>query len=75
MADENETEGGPPSPMLGLLYVVGGMAFVLIGLMLGFGDILAWSLSLALLIVGATGMGAGGMILWRTVRERQKMPK
>ncbi len=75
MAHESEPETRPASATLGLLYLSGGVSFVLIGLMLGFGDMFAWSLSLALLVVGVTGIGAGSVIVWRALRERQKIPK
>lgn len=71
MADEDQDD--PPrsaSAMLGLLYMVGGTAMVLIAAMLGYGSIVGWSLSLALLVVGITGIGAGGYIVWRSIRER-----
>jgi hypothetical protein len=71
----NDPERTPPNPMLGLLYILGGMAMLLIAAAFGYADIIAWSLSLALVIVGATGIGAGAVIVWRAVRERQNRSK
>jgi hypothetical protein len=55
-------------PLLGTLYVFGGLAMLLLGYVFGYGSILAGSLAMALMVVGVTGVGAGGYILWRALR-------
>ena len=72
MADDqpNNEPADAPQPMLGALYIMGGIAMILIAAALGYADMIAWSFSLALFVVGVTGIGAGGYILYRTFRER-----
>lgn len=68
--DPADSGPSPPNPILGTLYIMGGIAMILIAAALGYADMIAWSFSLALFVVGVTGIGAGGYILYRTFRER-----
>jgi hypothetical protein len=77
---DDEPESDPPEPSgpgeatgslpFALLFVAGGAALIFIGYVWGRGSLLESAFALSLVVVGAAGILAGGLRLYRALRER-----